>query len=67
MRATVEPQTAGARAAIVDLRKPTRSPRPFWVLAWSGAIGVLLAIVWSPSFVDQTIGETGATTILGTA
>ena len=65
MRATVEPRTTGGRAAIIDLPTPTRSLRPFGVLAWSGAAGVLLAIVWSPSFVDQTIGENGATTILG--
>jgi hypothetical protein len=36
-----------------------------WVVAGSALLGVGLAIVWSPSFVDQTIGENGATTILG--
>jgi hypothetical protein len=39
--------------------------RAFWLLAGSVALGIGLAIVWSPSFVDQTIGENGATTILG--
>ena len=39
--------------------------RAFWLLIGSAALGVGLAIVWSPSFVDQTIGENGATTILG--
>jgi hypothetical protein len=36
-----------------------------WLLAGSAVLGLGLAIVWSPSFVDQTIGENGATTILG--
>jgi hypothetical protein len=31
----------------------------------SVTLGVALSIIWSPSFVDQTIGENGATTILG--
>jgi hypothetical protein len=35
------------------------------MLLGSIALGLGLAIVWSPSFVDQTIGENGATTILG--
>jgi hypothetical protein len=39
--------------------------RAFWLLLGSVALGLGLAIVWSPSFVDQTIGENGATTILG--
>jgi hypothetical protein len=39
--------------------------RAFWLLVGSIAIGLGLAIVWSPSFVDQTLGEKGATTILG--
>jgi hypothetical protein len=39
--------------------------RAFWLLAGSAVLGLGLAIVWSPSFVDQTIGENGATTILG--
>src|ERR1700730_18323932 len=36
-----------------------------WVVGGSALLGVGLAIVWSPSFVDQTIGENGATRILG--
>ena len=36
-----------------------------WLIVGSAALGLGLAIVWSPSFVDQTIGENGATTILG--
>src|SRR2546425_2639540 len=39
--------------------------RAFWLLIGSVALGLGLAVVWSPSFVDQTIGENGATTILG--
>src|SRR6202011_3693882 len=34
-------------------------------LVGSVGLGLALAVVWSPSFVDQTIGENGATTILG--
>src|SRR6202165_5066621 len=40
-------------------------PNVVWLLAGSALLGLGLAIVWSPSFVDQTIGENGATTILG--
>ena len=40
-------------------------PNVAWLLAGSALLGLGLAIVWSPSFVDQTIGENGATTILG--
>src|ERR1700736_5884501 len=36
-----------------------------FLLAGSAALGLGLAIVWSPTVVDQTIGENGATTILG--
>jgi cytochrome c biogenesis protein CcdA len=39
--------------------------RLFWLIARSALLGLGLAIVWSPSFVDQTIGENGATSILG--
>src|SRR2546425_3595788 len=39
--------------------------RAFWLFIGSVALGLGLAVVWSPSFVDQTIGENGATTILG--
>jgi cytochrome c biogenesis protein CcdA len=34
-------------------------------LSGSVALGLGLAVVWSPGFVDQAIGENGATTILG--
>ena len=34
-------------------------------LVGSVALGLAFAVVWSPTFVDQTIGENGATTILG--
>src|ERR1700694_3043603 len=40
-------------------------PNVAWLLAGSAVLGLGLAIVWSPSFVDQTLGENGATTILG--
>jgi cytochrome c biogenesis protein CcdA len=39
--------------------------RLFWLIPGSALLGLGLAIVWSPSFVDQAIGENGATTILG--
>jgi MFS family permease len=41
------------------------NPKLLWLVAGSALLGIGLAIVWSPSFVDQTIGENGATTILG--
>ena len=41
------------------------NPKRVWLVVGSAILGVGLAIVWSPSFVDQTIGENGATTILG--
>ena len=37
----------------------------FVFLGFSAAAGLVLAIIWSPGFVDQTLGENGATTILG--
>src|ERR1700694_1021394 len=40
-------------------------PNVAWLLAGGAVLGLGIAIVWSPSFVDQTIGENGATTILG--
>src|SRR2546428_5426014 len=39
--------------------------RAFWLLIGSVSLGLGLAVVWSPSFVYQTIGEIVATTILG--
>ena len=64
------------RAALPSRTDLTQSDRPdhtagnayrnfTWLLAGSAILGLGLAIVWSPSFVDQTIGENGATTILG--
>ena len=58
------------RAALTTPTDSTRSvthdlPRIVWLLVGSVALGLGLAIVWSPSFVDQTLGENGATTILG--
>src|SRR3989442_11294819 len=37
--------------------------RAFWLLIGSVALGLGLALVWSPSFVDQTICENGAAII----
>src|ERR1700730_4944316 len=59
-----------SRADLESSEKHNHSQRPantnfLWVVAGSALLGVGLAIVWSPSFVDQTIGENGATTILG--
>src|ERR1700682_3980091 len=64
------------RAALPSRTDLTQSDRPDhtagnayrnfpWLLAGSAILGLGLAIVWSPSFVDQTIGENGATRILG--
>ena len=41
------------------------NPNVVWLVAGSALLGLGLAILWSPSFVDQTIGKNGATTILG--
>jgi hypothetical protein len=41
------------------------NPNLLWLVAGSAILGLGLAVVWSPSFVDQTIGENGATTIIG--
>jgi cytochrome c biogenesis protein CcdA len=50
----------------VETHDPSRiaNRRVIWLVG-SVALGLALAVVWSPSFVDQTIGENGATTILG--
>src|SRR2546430_11847899 len=58
------------RAALTTPTDSTRSvthdlPRIVWLLVGSVALGLGLAIVWSPGFVDQILGENGATTILG--
>jgi len=42
----------------------TVNRRVLWLFG-SVALGITFAVVWSPTFVDQTIGENGATTILG--
>jgi cytochrome c biogenesis protein CcdA len=50
----------------VETHDPSRiaNRRVIWLVG-SVALGLTLAVVWSPSFVDQTIGENGATAILG--
>ena len=50
----------------VETHDPSRiaNRRVLWLVGSVG-LGLALAVVWSPSFVDQTIGENGATTILG--
>ncbi|MFC5827875.1 hypothetical protein [Nonomuraea insulae] len=45
---------------------PTAPPRRRGLIVLiSGLIGFLLTVVWSAEFVDQTIGDTVATTLLG--
>lgn len=39
--------------------------RRAWVMAISAAVGFLLTVVWSAEFVDRTIGDTVADTLLG--
>src|SRR6202165_1849905 len=59
-----------SRTDLMQSERPDHSPADaranlIWLLVGSAILGLGLAIVWSPSFVDQTIGENGATTILG--
>jgi len=65
VRAALTTRTDPTRSLTHDLPRPGANPSVVWVLVGSVALGLGLAIVWSPSFVDQTIGENGATTILG--
>jgi hypothetical protein len=45
--------------------RPDTDPGRAWPLPAGVALGLGLAVLWSPSFVDQTIGENGASSILG--
>src|SRR3989449_2291146 len=65
VRAALTSRTDPTRSAPHDLPRPGANLRVIALLVGSIALGLGLAIVWSPSFVDQTIGENGATTILG--
>src|SRR5207248_1300161 len=65
VRAALTTRTDPTRSAPHDLPRPGANLRVIAPLIGSVALGLGLAIVWSPSFVDQTIGENGATTILG--
>ena len=63
MRAAVSSPTDSIS---VETHDPSRiaNRRVLWLVGSVG-LGLALAVVWSPSFVDQTIGQNGATTILG--
>src|SRR5256712_12912752 len=65
VRAALTTRTNSTRSVTHDLPRPGGNPSVVWLLVRSAALGLGLAIVWSPNFVDQTIGENGATTILG--
>jgi hypothetical protein len=65
VRAALTPRTDSTRPVTHDLPRPGADPSVVGLLALSVTLGVGPAILWSPSFVDQTIGENGATTILG--
>ena len=65
VRAALTTPTDSTRSVTHDLPRPSANPSVVWLLLGSVAFGLGLAIVWSPSFVDQTLGENGATTILG--
>jgi len=65
VRAALPSRTDFTQSEKLDLPRPAGASRLVWLLAGSAALGLGLAIIWSPSFVDQTIGEDGATTILG--
>ena len=65
VRAAVPARTDLNESERHDHTKSGANPSLVWLVAGSAILGLGLAIVWSPSFVDQTIGENGATTILG--
>src|SRR5438105_15304572 len=65
VRAALTSRTDSTRSAPHELPRPGANLRVIALLVGSVALGLGLAIIWSPSFVDQTIGENGATTILG--
>src|SRR5438876_3181562 len=65
VRAALTPRTGSTPSVTHELPRPGANSSAVWLLLGSVALGLGLAIVWSPSFVDQTIGENGATTILG--
>jgi hypothetical protein len=58
--------TSRTDSTLAETHDPTHiaNGRVVWLLG-SVAFGLALAVIWSPTFVDQTIGENGATTILG--
>ena len=65
VRAALTTRTDSTRSVTPELPQSGAKESVVWLLVGSVAVGLGLAIVWSPSFVDQTIGENGATTILG--
>ena len=65
VRAALTTRTDSTRSVTPELPESGAKESVVWLLVGSVAVGLGLAIVWSPSFVDQTIGENGATTILG--
>jgi cytochrome c biogenesis protein CcdA len=64
VRAAITSPAESPPAETHDQSNQAVNRRVLWLFG-SVAIGVTFAVVWSPSFVDQTIGENGATTILG--
>src|SRR5438128_688355 len=62
MHAILKPEVATPAPREVSLHA---IPHTFVLLGFSAAVGLILAIMWSASFVDQTLGENGATAILG--
>src|ERR1700682_4538515 len=65
VRAAFPARTDLEQSETHDHTQSGANPRLVWLIAGSPLLGLGLAIVWSPTFVDQTIGENGATTILG--
>lgn len=65
VRAALTTRTDSTRSVTPELPQSGAKESVVWLLVGSVAVGLGLAIVWSPSFVDKTIGENGATTILG--
>ena len=65
VRAALPSRTDLNESARHDHTQSGANPNLLWLVAGSAILGLGLAVVWSPTFVDQTIGENGATTILG--
>src|ERR1700674_4282030 len=65
VRAALPSRTDLESSETHDYSQSPANANLLWVVAGSALLGAGLAIVWAPRLVDQTVGENGATTILG--